>query len=429
VLTTPRRRLLVRNLSILVAADVLGRLLMMVAFVHLARTLQPAIFGAVEFALAVTMILTLVVDMGLKTLGAREVARSPQDTDRLVAGIVSIQALIAVAVYGLLLSALWLAPIEAAMKWLLAGYGLTLFAHPMILNWVFQGRNEMGWVALPQFLRQAAFAALALLFVRAPGQALRLPVFELVGVGLAVAVNLAAFRRIGARLSVGLHAPGMRSLLVEALPIGASNLIWSLRTYLPLILLGVMAGDVAAGLFAAPHRIMMVFYAVLLLYLVNLFPTLSQVAQEAASGAAPSVHRFSRLLYRSVLLVLAPALALAIATTLVAPTLVALIFGDSAAWQAAIPVLSVLIWVVPVLAVRGHTYYGLVALGRQRQEMVCSVIGVGVLLALMALWVPRFGALGAAWSMVLSELLAAGLSWWMIQSYLPERRAARPDLV
>jgi PST family polysaccharide transporter len=134
-------------------------------------------------------------------------------------------------------------------------------------------------------------------------------------------------------------------------------------------------------------------------------------------------------LYRSVLLVLAPALALAIATTLVAPALVALIFGDSTAWQAAIPVLSVLIWVVPVLAVRGHTYYGLVALGRQRQEMVCSVIGVGVLLALMALWVPRFGALGAAWSMVLSELLAAGLSWWMIQSYLPERRAARPDLV
>ena len=127
------------------------------------------------------------------------------------------------------------------------------------------------------------------------------------------------------------------------------------------------------------------------------------------------------------LLVLAPSLVLAIATTLIAPALVTLLLGGSAAWQASIPVISVLIWVIPVLAVRGHAYYGLIALGRQRQEMVCSVIGIGVLLALMVLWVPRFGALGAAWSMLLSELLATVLSWWMLQSYLPERQAVRLD--
>ena len=427
LLAVSQRRLLARNLSILVVGDLLGRLLVMVAFVHLARTLQPALFGTMEFALAVVMILTLVVDMGLKTLGARDVARSPQEANRLAASIVSVQTLIAVGVYGLLLPALWLLPIEAALKWLLASYALTLFAHPFILNWVFQGRKEMGWVALPQFMRQAVFAVLAILFVRSPGQVLRLPVIELAAVALAVAVNLVAFRRIGARLTLGLHVPGSRRLLADALPIGASNLIWSLRTYLPLVLLGVMAGNVATGLFAAPHRIMMVFSSLLLLYLINLFPTLSQVAQATASEAGPSSRQFSRLLHRSVLLLLAPSLMLAIATTLIAPALLTLLLGGSAAWQASIPVVSVLIWVIPVLAVRGHAYYGLVALGRQRQEMVCSVIGIGVLLALMALWAPRFGALGAAWSMLLSELLATVLSWWMLQSYLPERHAARPD--
>ena len=212
LLAFPQRRLLARNLSILVAGDFLGRLLMMAAFAHLARTLQPALFGAMEFALAVVMILTLVVDLGLKTLGARNVARLPQQTDRLAGSIVSVQVLIAVAVYCFLLLALWLLPLGGAMKWLLAGYGLILFAHPFILNWVFQGRKEMGWVALPQFLRQATFAVLAILFVRAPAQVLRLPLLELVGVALAVAVNLVAFRRIGARLTLGTARSGVKEL-------------------------------------------------------------------------------------------------------------------------------------------------------------------------------------------------------------------------
>jgi hypothetical protein len=83
LLATPRRRL-ARNLTTLVAGDLMGRLLAAAAFIHLVRTLQPAFFGDLELALAVVMVLTLVVDLGLKTLGAREVVHRPESAGALV---------------------------------------------------------------------------------------------------------------------------------------------------------------------------------------------------------------------------------------------------------------------------------------------------------------------------------------------------------
>jgi len=418
LLAAPRRRLLARNLSILVAGDLLGRLLATVAFIHLARTLQPAYFGALELTLAVVMVLTLVVDLGLKTLGAREVARVPTTFVGLAARIVPLQGVVAGGVYALLLLSLWLLPLDATMKWLLAGFGLTLLAYPLILNWVFQGRNEMAWVALPLFLRQAVFAVLALLLVEGPGQVLRLPAFELAGAVLAVAVNLAAFRRIGGRLAIRASAWIDRSLLAETLPIAASNLIWALRMYLPLILLGLLAGSAAAGTFAAPHRAMMVLQAVLLLYLNNLFPTISQAAKAWNGNPDPAAPDLGRLLRRSMFLVLPVAVALALGTMLIAPALVALVLGGSAAWQASIPVLALLIWLIPVLVARGHSYFALIALDRQRQEMWCSVVGVILLFGLFLVLAPRYGAVGTAWAMLISELCATVLSWWLLHGYL-----------
>jgi O-antigen/teichoic acid export membrane protein len=427
---------LARNLSILVAGDLLGRLLVAVAFIHLARALQPAFFGAMELALAVVMVLSLVVDLGLKTLGAREVARAPEAFAGLTSRIVLLQGSVAAGVYVLLLLSLCLLHLDATMKWLLAGYGLTLFAYPLILNWVFQGRNEMLWVAVPQFLRQALFALLALLLVQVPSHVWRLPAFELAGAWLAVAVNLAVYRDLGRRQKAGnwkqLAAEvqvGTSDLVHETLPIAASNLIWALRMYLPLILLGLVAGNTAAGTFAAPHRAMMVLQAVVVLYLNNLFPTMSQAtqAQTSGEGAESSFLQLHDLLGRSMLLVMAPATVVALGTTLAAPALVALILGGSAAWQASIPVLSLLIWLVPVLAARGHGYFALVALGRQRQEMWCSVAGVFVLSGLLVALASRYGAVGTAWAMLISELCATALTWWVVYNSLPRRAVRRAE--
>src|SRR5690349_14522108 len=74
---------LARNFVLLGGAEVFSKGVTILAFACLARVLGPADFGALEFALAVITILTLLVDCGLSPYGAREVGKDPGKTGAL----------------------------------------------------------------------------------------------------------------------------------------------------------------------------------------------------------------------------------------------------------------------------------------------------------------------------------------------------------
>src|SRR5689334_1110911 len=72
----PRTRVgLAFNFAVLAGGEFLAKLLTFAVFTFLARTLGPARYGNIEFTLAVMVFFTLVVDSGLSTYGAREIAR------------------------------------------------------------------------------------------------------------------------------------------------------------------------------------------------------------------------------------------------------------------------------------------------------------------------------------------------------------------
>jgi polysaccharide transporter, PST family len=405
------------NFAILSAGDLLGRAVMMIAFVYLARTLGPEGYGAVEVVLSVIMILTVIVDMGLAVVGAREVARQPAQVEPLATRIVSLEFALAAGICALVAVVALLWPgLAATLRTLLIGYTATLLLFPFILGWVFQGRNEMEWVAAPTLARQLLFAALVLALVHAPGHVTRMPLIEMIGAVVAAALSVSAYRRRRWRLKLDLRRAVDLPLIREAWPIGGSNLTWVVRMYLPLILLGAVAGQSAAGTFAAGHRVVMVFQALLALYFINLFPTMSQAAQRSRAG-------LRSLLGRSMLVLVLPCLLLSLAVTLLAPLGVRIVLGAAPVWQATAASLAVLVWLIPALALRNHARYALTALGRQRADFVCSVAGIGLLLACFFPLTAALGGVGTAWAMLIAEVAATGMTWWVLRPGLASGRA------
>jgi O-antigen/teichoic acid export membrane protein len=63
-----------RNLVLLYGAEMLGKVLGLVVFGYLGRTLLAARYGDLEFALGILFLLNLVIDAGLGHYGAREAA-------------------------------------------------------------------------------------------------------------------------------------------------------------------------------------------------------------------------------------------------------------------------------------------------------------------------------------------------------------------
>src|SRR5215475_6726094 len=162
----PEPKRLAANLLFLMAGEFTAKLLTFASFSYLARTLGPRDYGFIEFTLALMVFFSLPVDLGLGSYGAREIARNPARAPELLHEITGLRLFLSfcsMAALGVLILFLHQ---SHRLKELLILYGLSLLGAPFLLQWLFQGHDQMRWVALTEIVRQIGFAALVLLTFR-----------------------------------------------------------------------------------------------------------------------------------------------------------------------------------------------------------------------------------------------------------------------
>jgi O-antigen/teichoic acid export membrane protein len=87
---------------------------------------------------------------------------------------------------------------------------------------------------------------------------------------------------------------------------------------------------------------------------------------------------------------------------------------------------AVLAAVMPVVAVRGHARLVLLALGRARWELLCSVAGFVLLPACAAYGISVGGAIGAAGGLVAAETTGAAIAVLCMTKAVRRRAAGSP---
>ena len=195
-----------------------ARGLTFIAFAYLGRVLEPAHFGLLGSSFAVIMFSSLVIDQGFGILGSRAIARDLETTECFVGRVVAAQLNLAIGVVPLLLAATWILPLDETLAKLLRGLAISLLGIPFLLNWVFQGRNEMFWYTAPTALRQALFLAGAVALVRGPEDLLHLPIAEICAISGAGICFVAAYRKLGYSFRVDLRAGWDKSLFGDDYP-------------------------------------------------------------------------------------------------------------------------------------------------------------------------------------------------------------------
>ena len=84
------------------------------------------------------------------------------------------------------------------------------------------------------------------------------------------------------------------------------------------------------------------------------------------------------------------------------------------------PALAVLSWLLPVSLLGAHARFALIAYGQQRSELAANAVGAAVALGLGLVWIPPFGAVGAA-----AAMLAASFATWAVAQAFARRRVGR----
>lgn len=371
----------------------------------LARYLGPDDFGLFQFATAIVALCLPLAGLGLDELIVRDLVRYPSAEHTCVLATAQrlklLGASLAAAVA--LLIAFTLRPGDGRTCLIVALLGLGLFATPWdVFDGWLQSRSQFRSAVqtrLAGFLVSAC-AKVGLVLASAPLWALAL---ASAGETLIVAAAIAVVaHRQGAPLGIRSADPlRKRTLMREGAPLLASGLFVMGMMQLDKVMLGQMAGNEVAGLYAAAARITELFYAVPLALGLALAPHLARLRTQDTAD-------FWRTARRAAWVLAGLAAAIAGVVSLFNVQIVRLFYG--ARFDAAARLLSVHVWslvFIFVVSLRGR-----LLVIEQRTLWIAMLAAVGLVanVALNSLLIPRWGALGAAYassgSWAISALLA-----------------------
>lgn len=367
-----------------------------------ARYLGPASYGELSFALAIVGIALLLAELGLEGIVRRELIRAPEEAPRLLAAVWGLRLIGGGAAWALVCLWGWSGGThrEAGLLLVLA---LTLF-QPVL--WVhdiwFQARLQAKRSVLAQMggLVVGATVRVVMILQQAPVVAFAwAAVIEMVVGGMLLAWLA---HRDGLALQPRLFEwPRALGLLREAWPLLLSGFAVVLYLRLDAVMLRLMAGEAAVGLYAAAVRFTEIWYFVPTALATSLLPALLR-ARERGAGDYADRLQISYDLNAGI------AYAIAAPLAVLAPWVIGAAYGSD--YAGAAPVLRLHIWSVVFVFLGVARGQFLVNEGHARFYLAATVAGLLLNVALNWLLIPRHGAWGAALATVIGQAVAAWLS-------------------
>lgn len=404
------------------AATFFAQALGFVVMVVLARRLTTDDIGAYSFALALAGYFAIPANFGVTALAIRDLAQRPGEAREIMGEVLSLQALICLVPYVLLLV---LSPVLApdpAARAILPIVGLTFVFDGLTFAWVLFGTAQFKLVAIARLAGALAFGAGSLLLVHAgPNAVTDLGWVTILGVAATgVITGCAALRRQGRPKLMGSVAR-LRSRFAAGAPLGVAAVMISIYYTIDSLMLGYIKGTATVGIYAIAYKIPLALTTVAALWGSVLFPHASALAQRSLKEVREQLSLFAS----ASLIVSLPALAGAI---LVGHDLVPRLFGPKYA-AGATPFILLMAAAALVLFTLS---YGImqIAVGDERHYALAVTLGAVTNVAINAVAIPLFGMVGAASATLAAEVVVFAYVYVRLRGILgpvplDARRAAR----
>jgi O-antigen/teichoic acid export membrane protein len=392
------RRLVTISSAWLIADKVVRLGVGLLVWTWLARHFGPAGFGLWNYAIAFVALFGAVASLGLDGVLVRELVRDPGRTGVLLGTATALRLTASVLSATVCVAAMaWLRPGEWLVLLLVAANAFTLVLQSsQTIDMHFQGRmnTRPAVVAVNLAFLLTTVGRLVLLALDAP---MAWFAATLVGeAALAAALLVVAYRMSDSpQARWRFDAQVARKLLRESWPLALSAMAVMVYMRMDQVMLASMAGDEAVGQFSAALRIAEVWYFIPMAVTTAAFPAMMKKREEG-----PQAYEcYLQSLYDGMAWL---GITIAAIITLVAPWLIAVLYGTQFSTAAA--VLTVQIWASFAVAMSFVHSRWLVAEGLQRYGLYYTLFAACVNVGLNLVLIPLYGAVGAAWATLATQV-------------------------
>lgn len=386
---------------------------------HLVRVLGPERFGLIAFAQALVRYFQVVTDYGFNYSATRQISISRADAVRrseIFSAVMFIQGglmLMCLAILAILIVTVG----RFAREW--AVYLLTFgmaAGHVLFPIWFFQGMERMRYIAVLNFIAKSIFALSVFVFVRDRADYAYVPLLYSLGFIISgVLAQWLVHRSFGTSLTVPTWSI-VRRELKEGWHAFVSTVAISLYTTSNAFILGLIAGDVVVGYYAAAEKLIRALQEMIAPVSQTLYPHISRLA-------TTSRERALRFVRRTAVVMGGMGLAVSLGIVVLAGPVVRLVLGSQ--YEQSILVLRIL-GLLPVMVAVSNAFavQGLFAFGQQRIVSkfvgLCAIVYLPVAIGLM--W--RLEHVGAAVAAAAVESVIAVLSVYYFRKKVVRQCAA-----
>jgi O-antigen/teichoic acid export membrane protein len=389
-----------RNVLAITLSDGIRRLIGFLTIALLARRVGTSYFGAINIGFTVLSYGLMLSSGGLTTFGARAIARG--ESPLIVNRIVSLRLAMSLAAFVIVAVVATVFVQNPVTSLLILLFSLSLFAQAVLVDWYFQGREDMRMIGVGRTASAVLYLAIVVLFVHTPGDVVLVAIAAVAGDMLAAGLLLSAMKRKEPEVRFAVDTGGWKSLFAQAFPIGAGSVLAHYSINLPPIVIGIVLSNADVGLFGAASKL--VFFLLMLDRLVGmlLLPLSSRLHANNPALLASTLN--TALRWMVVL-----ALPVCIGGSLLAHAIVPLVFG--AQFVGASTAFQILIWFFLLTMIMTVLTSALIATGREKTFGRLMSLSAVVYTVSIVIGTLLYGIEGASAAVILSEALTVVVLW------------------
>lgn len=392
------------------SGDAAARLFGFLAVVHLGHVLSPTTFGAIIIGSSALQYAVLAADLGLSTIGTREMARPHAARSFQLGTILALKLALAVAVCAVYQLGVWLLYAGNAAYSLMALYGFVVFPFALGTEWYFQGVRLFAPVALSRFVSGTVYLASVYFFVQSSAAAVYVPAAFFASTALATLFLLLRTSKRERLFSPPVQMRIYKQLITSSAAVSIGGFFAQVVLLVPPLVIDKIVSTADAGQYGAALKLMALAMIIDRVFVMLFMPIVSQ----RWSSDRASLPEFLRSVFR---LVLVAGFSVSTVLSVVAPSLVVWVFG--AQFSQAASVFAILAWFFAFTMLNSVFAFSLIGAGHDTKYLQATVWGGSFSVVLIVLGTVLGGIQGTAIAVVCSELCIAAITYRAFQRYFP----------
>ena len=396
-----------KNMSWLLISQIVASVCGFVWTILMARYLGVNNYGILGFAVSITGILGIIDDFGISTHIVRHIATDYKSAPKYLGNAIPLKLIFAVIKLAITLIILIILGMDkfTIIVTLLFSLEMIFKSYINTFNGSFQAFEIGKYQGIGITLMNTTTLLFILISIYAD--------LGIIGISISyILANLITFIYAYYCLNKHVVKPKFeldwefcKKITILSLPFAITGILYTIYYSIDLVMLTKLVGDYATGLYNATYKLIAVLNLFYSVYTAVIFPVMSKFYK---NDKKLLIIRFEKSV-KYLMLVMIP---IAIGTMLYSLDIIQLIYGHQ--YDAASPVLSILIWTVCLLFISGAANTLLNASHKERTVTKIYAIAAVFNIALNFVMIPYFSYNGAAVTTVLSDVLIVALQIYVI---------------